>query len=107
MGKKKKKTFKKLSTTLGVIITLLALIMYVPLTARIGYKNDKYANILKDANIAADTRVVDIAMLGAHDAFSSNINLLSAPDPAESGIVKNKAVNAAFKGGLVRVLKAQ
>ncbi len=107
MGKKKKKTFKKFSATLGVIITLLAIVMYIPRTARIGYKNDKYANILKDANIAADTRVVDIAMLGAHDAFSSNINLLSAPDSAESGIVKNKAVNAVFKGGLVRVLKAQ
>ncbi|OQC11539.1 MAG: hypothetical protein BWX74_00119 [Tenericutes bacterium ADurb.Bin087] len=107
MGKRKKKTFKKLGTTLLTILTVLLVVMYVPRTARIGYKNDRYANILKDANIAADTRVVDIAMLGAHDAFSSKINLLSAPDPAESGIVKNKTVNAVFKGGLVRVLKAQ
>jgi hypothetical protein len=63
--------------------------------------------VLKDAKMQDTTKVIDIAMLGAHDAFSHKINLLSAPDPAEDGIVTNKLVNGAFKGGLVRVLRAQ
>ncbi|MGI6734583.1 MAG: hypothetical protein ACOX3C_00075 [Bacilli bacterium] len=107
MKKKTKKRLKNLFSTLGVIFGFLLILMYAPFTARSGYKSDRYATILKDANLAADTPVVDIAMLGAHDAFSSKIGLFSAPDPAESGIVKNTLVNAVFKGGLVRVLKAQ
>lgn len=90
-----------------VLIATLLTVMYLPFGINHGYHTDKFSNVMKDSNLADDTRVIDIAMLGAHDAFSHKINLLSKPDPAESGIVTNKVVNAFFKGGLVRVARSQ
>lgn len=100
----------KRSVAVGVsvwFLLLLLVVMYSPITLRIAAAHPTYANILKEAEIEGDTKVIDIAMLGAHDAFSHKINLFSSVDPAEEGIVTSKPVNAVFKGGLVRVLKAQ
>lgn len=89
------------------ILVFLVILMYSPLTIRFGITSPQYSNVIGDAALKGETKVTDIAFLGAHDAFSHQIGLFSDVDPAESGIVKNKAVNAVFKGGLVRVLKAQ
>lgn len=102
------KRWKKI--VLGIVTTfvvLLGLAMYAPFTFRTGSSRDDYSNVIGQSNLSGDTRIVDIAMLGAHDAFSSNIGLKSKPDPAESGIVASNLVNKVFKGGLVRVLRAQ
>lgn len=96
-----------LFTTLSLFFLTLVLVMYAPFTLRSGYTDATYAHVMKDASIADDTKVVDIAMLGAHDAFSHKIDLLSKPDPGDDGIVQNQAINAFFKGGIVRVSKAQ
>lgn len=103
-----KKIIKRLLTTiLSMFLVTLVLVLYAPFTLRSGYRDATYAHVMKDAAISGDTKVVDIAMLGAHDAFSHNINLRSKPDPGDQGIVQNKAINAFFKGGIVRVSKAQ
>lgn len=103
-----KKTVKLLiKAILSVLLLTLLTVMYSPITLRIGYTAPDYAHVFEDANMSGDTKVVDIAMLGAHDAFSHKINLLSKPDPGEDGIIANKAVNLVFKGGLQRVTKAQ
>ncbi len=96
-----------LSTVLSVFFVSLVLIMYAPFTVRVGYQDDAYAHVMKDANMSGESKVIDIAMLGAHDAFSHHINLRSKPDPGDDGIVQNKAINTFFKGGIVRVSKAQ
>ncbi len=100
----------KQSVAIGVgmwFLLFFLTLMYAPFTIRFGATEARYKDVLTKANIKGETKVTNIAMLGAHDAFSHKINLLSKPDPAESGIVANKAVNIVFKGGLTRVLKAQ
>lgn len=102
------KRWKKIG--LGIVTTFVVLLvftMYAPFTLRSGNSHDDYSDVIGRSNLSGDTRIVDIAMLGAHDAFSANIGLKSKPDPAESGIVASGLVNKVFKGGLVRVLRAQ
>lgn len=93
------------SIVIGVVVLLLN-ILYNPISLN-KVSNVDYSTVLKEANISDDVKVIDIALLGAHDAFSDKINLTSTPDPGEDGIVAKKIVNAAFKGGLVRLSKAQ
>ena len=70
-------------------------------------KNCNYEYVMKDVFADKDPRVVDIAMLGAHDAFSSEINFSKKVDANESGIITNGAVNFFAKGFLCRMLRAQ
>lgn len=66
-----------------------------------------YGDVMRKSKLENNTRVVDIAMLGAHDAFSDCINASSQIDPGESGIVTNSFVNIFAKGLAVRYTKAQ
>lgn len=54
-----------------------------------------------------DVYVKDIAMLGAHDAFSSNINLTSKLDPCEDGIYSKPVIGDIIKGLTIRLSKTQ
>lgn len=94
-------------SAVGVLLISLLSVMYSPYSIVEGYKDEAFKNVLGDASIKGETLVTEIAMLGAHDAFSSNIGLSSKADPGENGIVKNGTVNSFFKGGIVRVTKAQ
>lgn len=58
-------------------------------------------------SIRGNPRVVDIAMLGAHDAFSSGITKKSAADPQETGLVSNRFLGLIGKGMFVRFSKTQ
>lgn len=103
-----KKTIKKtILTTLLVLGLLLLEVMYVPF----GYAPSKvksgYETVLQVGVTNKDAPVVDIKMLGAHDAFSDQITLASKADPGEEGILTSSLVQAVFKGGLVRVTRAQ
>jgi len=64
---------------------------------------------IMERNIAGNPRVVDIAMLGAHDALSDGINAQSRPDPnsRDVDILRNPVV--AFLGGglIARLSKTQ
>jgi len=103
-----KHKLKKVFSSIALLLLLLLLaIAYVPITFGHKIGTNDYSNIIGEANLASTTLVTDIAMLGAHDAFSDEINLLSKPDPGESGVTANKFVNALFKGGMVRVTRAQ
>lgn len=100
---------KKLIIFIPIIIIVL---LFSTLFMGFSYSNskthkDNYEYILKDSLDDKNPRVVDIAMLGAHDAFSSNINLSSKPNINEGGIVNNGIVNALGKGLVVRMSKAQ
>lgn len=72
------------------------------------FTQNDYNGIMK-ANIKTNPRVVDVAMLGAHDAFSNGIGRSSQVDPAEDSgsILNNKAVKLLAGGMFVRLSKAQ
>ena len=67
-----------------------------------------YGNIMKK-NIKSNPRVVDIAMLGAHDALSDGIAAKSPPDPNSPDVAILRNPLAAFFGGgvIARLSKAQ
>ncbi|MBO7079198.1 MAG: hypothetical protein J6W64_05260 [Bacilli bacterium] len=66
------------------------------LSSTIGSSEDKY-----------DTKITEIALLGAHDAFSNGITFNSDPNVNEGGIVNNRIVRFFTKGFIVKMSKAQ
>ncbi len=69
--------------------------------------NDCYEYVIRDSIKNQNARIIDIAMLGAHDAFSNGISMKSEPNVNEGGIVNNKIVNAIAKGFVARMSRAQ
>ncbi|MDR3216249.1 MAG: hypothetical protein LBT55_02380 [Clostridiaceae bacterium] len=107
-----KKLLKRLFITIGIVLVLaIASFLFVGLSA-FSFSNDKvteadYSGIMKD-NITGNPRVVDIAMLGAHDAFSNQISPKNAVDPqGDQGILNNAAVQLVGNGMISRLEKAQ
>ena len=100
---------------LTAIIVILLVIAFAILTfsfsfdfsGRVKEDNCKYEYVMRDVFADKDPKVVDIAMLGAHDAFSSGINYTSAVNKNEGGIITNKFVSFIAKGFISRMTKAQ
>jgi len=58
-------------------------------------------------NVALDTKIVDIAMLGAHDAFTHGISAKSKGDPQDTSAFLKKGALAFASGFTSRYAKAQ
>lgn len=108
-----KKGLKKASLGLALLVVLLVgALLFVGLPAFNFTKNtftqEDYRHIMTQ-NIRANPRVVDIAMLGAHDGFSNKIDKKSLVDPQEGdgAILRNKAAKTVAGGLFVRLAKAQ
>ncbi len=97
-------TFRSVFALFGLF---LLLVMYMPLTFAHSHNKSDYSSVLKDATLSDATLVTDVHMLGAHDAYSDNIGLFSATDPAEDGLPNNFFAKLLFKGGMTRVARAQ
>ena len=70
-------------------------------------KDLKYEYVMRDVLIDKNPKVTQIAMLGAHDAFTSEIRFSSKVNQNEVGIVTNKAFGVLAKGLVVRMSKTQ
>lgn len=98
-----------------VLFSLLGLILLMFLSASIPFnfvgkvreKDLKYEYVMKDVFSDKNPKVTKIAMLGAHDAFSSDINFSSKSNSNEDGIVTSKVFGIFAKGLVVRMSKAQ
>lgn len=108
----KKRLKALLKGLLCIVIVLVLAIGFIgqasfDFTRDVFTQND-YSNIMRD-NIQNNPRVVDVAMLGAHDAFSNNISRRSDVDPQEDAgsILNNGPVRALAGGMFVRVARAQ
>ena len=93
--------FKKILKAVLIVFLLLILIINLPVVS-VGHKTSDldYSNWMSET-LDNDIRVVDIKMLGAHDAFSSDINFFSAPDKYADSIMKG-IPGTLLKGFLVR-----
>lgn len=93
------------------LISLLVLFLIVTICFPFGRsqknKLGEYENIIGDNLNNKDAKIVDIAMLGAHDAFSNDINIFSEPNVNEGGIAVNELVNSIGKPIFKKMSRAQ
>ncbi len=107
--KKKRRLFWKIFLPIiAVLFVGLELVLLLPTSFVSTKKNDQYEYTLNGV-ISEDSnpRVVDIAFLGAHDAFTDGISFTSKRDTTQSGILGNAAVHTLGKGVVVRLSKTQ
>lgn len=101
------------SVILSIILLLIAVLLFVGksnFTFVKGNSSDKeYVNVMGASELAQTTRVVDIAMLGAHDAFSDKITTKSKMNPAETedSFIGNKTFLTFADGIVSRLSRAQ
>ena len=97
------------------IIILLIILTPIVLLGKGGFsftfsvsKND-FNNVMREGVSDGTTRIVDIAMLGAHDAFSHKITTNSPVDPAEpsDSLLRQQTLAKVADGAFVRLAKAQ
>ncbi len=109
-----KKILKRISVITSFV--LLSVILLVLAFGKAGFSfagytedGDDYSGIISLGVGDDNPRVVDIAMLGAHDAFSSRITKNSPIDPAEpeDSILRNKAAGFFADGLFARLAKSQ
>ncbi len=84
-----------------VPIALLTL-LNIPIITLFKNTNDQYYGYWMSENIDEETKVVDIAMLGAHDTFSYDINLFSPVDELSADSIMKGATGFLVKGFIVR-----
>ncbi|XMB71731.1 hypothetical protein RJI07_06355 [Mycoplasmatota bacterium WC30] len=102
---KKKSVSKRILN--GLLITFIVLISFVliiniPIITLSNKTNDvDYSNWMSE-NLDDEQKVVDIAMLGAHDAFSNEINIFSELDPYESNSIMQGFTGVLIKGFIMR-----
>ena len=65
-----------------------------------------YSNIIRQ-NVGFDARVVDIAMLGAHDAFADKISPRSEPCPNDTGFLSYPGIMTLMPGYISRFARTQ
>ncbi len=106
MKKILKKTKKILSWVLITLIILL-LVINIPVTLFAGdSSSENYANWMSE-NLTNDQRVIDIAMLGAHDTFSDSVSLFSKVDKLSASSVMTGFTGILVKGFSVKQSKTQ
>ena len=97
-----------LLVVLGIFLTLfLYLETPIDIKAKPKEKNLKYEYVMRDVLFDKNPKVTKIAMLGAHDAFTSEIKFSSKVNSNEKGIVTNKLFGVLAKGLVVRMSKTQ
>ena len=98
---------KKAANGISSILILLILTLFMPFSFASKKTNTNYESVMHDSITNKDAKVVDIKMLGAHDAFTEGIKMSSKPNTIEGGIVTNKVVNILAKGLIVRMTRTQ
>ena len=98
---------KALIYIVAFIFAFLIVSLFLPnsCTSNFNKLSNNYEKVMDGIN--DDVKVVDVRMLGAHDAFSGDISYMSRSNVNEGGIVNNGAVNHLAKGLVVRMSKAQ
>jgi len=107
----KQKSIKQriLKTILLMFLVVLGLVLVINLpiiTLRNKATINDYSNWMSET-LDNNQKVVDVAMLGAHDAFTKDINLFSKLDPYETDSIMRGATGVFVKGFIYRQSKTQ
>ncbi len=104
---------KKIRKIIGFLFLFIFLLLVMVLVSPFSFtfstsKKGNYHDVMRRSLSEHEDRLItEVAMLGAHDAFSSEIGFTSKTDPAEEGIASNKVLNKVLKGMIVRQSRAQ
>lgn len=96
-----KKILKILKWVLIVLIAFIVVINIPVLSIRTTVSDTDYSNWMSNS-LVNDKRAIDITMLGAHDAFSSEINYFSPLDEYSSSDIMQGTLGALLKGFILR-----
>ncbi|MDR3276765.1 MAG: hypothetical protein LBT11_06125 [Treponema sp.] len=107
---KQKKSIKKILLGIAVLLVLFLVLLSqstFSFTAN-RFSAGDYRNIMAES-ILGNPALVDVAMLGAHDALSGNIrrNNPGDTDPADGAVTNNPLVRALGGGLITRLVRAQ
>ncbi len=94
---------------LALIIAPLILFAKGGFSLTFSSSKEDYSNVIEDGVTNGDASIVDIAMLGAHDAFSHHITTTSQVDPGEpeGSLLRNATLGKIVDGVFVRLSRAQ
>lgn len=102
MKKPIKNRILKVFLIVFLILVIFILILNIPIINLNHEATDyDYSNWMKE-NLESSDLVVDTAMLGAHDAFSSDINIFSDLDPYETNGLMQGVTGVLIKGFTVK-----
>lgn len=102
MKKPIKKRVGKIFLIVFIFILALLLLINVPIISFSNESSDNdYSNWMSET-LGNDQLVIDVAMLGAHDAFTSKINIFSELDPYETNGVMQGFTGLLIKGFIVK-----
>ncbi|MBI9008963.1 MAG: hypothetical protein JEZ05_02940 [Tenericutes bacterium] len=96
-----KKLFRRLLLVFLAIVELVIIINIPIIILNHKVSDIDYSNWMAE-NLENEKLVVDIAMLGAHDAFTSEINILSKLDPYESNGIMQGMTGVLVKGFITK-----
>lgn len=85
-----------------LVIIILVLVINLPINQLKHNETEQdYSNWMSET-LSTEQKIIDIAMLGAHDAFSNEINLFSQLDPYESNDLMRGITGLLTKGFILR-----
>jgi len=99
---RKSSVIKKVLIILVITIIILVIILNLPFVT-LNHRESKndYSNWMSET-LTNDMLAVDIKMPGAHDAFSSGINIFSKLDPYNTDSIMKRIPGVLLKGFIVR-----
>ena len=108
-NRRKRGTIGTIGAIIIFILILLIMTLFMPFSfaPKSKSRNERYEYVMRDIFKDKDAKVTDIAMLGAHDAFTHNLSYTSIADSNDQDIVTNKVTGIIAKGLAVRFSKAQ
>lgn len=97
----------KIFSWIFIVLIALLLIINTPIAIFAGDSSDKnYTNWMSD-NLSFNQKVIDIAMLGAHDTFSDSVSLFSKVDNLSASSVMTGFTGIMIRGFSVKQSKTQ
>ena len=90
-----------------LILLVSTLFMSFSFSPKSRSKNEKHEYVMKEVFKDKNPRIVEIAMLGAHDAFTHKLSFTSPADSNDKNIVTSKVASIFAKGLAIRLSKSQ
>ena len=90
-----------------LILLISTLFMSFSFAPKSRSKNENHEYVMKEVFQDKDPKITEIAMLGAHDAFTHKLSFTSPVDSNDKNIVTSKVASLLAKGLAIRASKAQ
>ncbi len=96
------KRMRKIITRVVLFLCIVVIVINIPIITLNKIESDTDYSSWMSETLNEEDSVLDIAMLGAHDAFSNEIDIMSEVDPYNDNSIFEGSVGIALKGFLVK-----